>query len=66
MKQTKEQKAIDKRVEAAYYRTCSGIQINIMDIGKVFAVGRDALAKGVDEPGLEHVIREFVDTIRHN
>jgi len=57
-------KQIDKRIEAAYYATCSGVQINIMDIGKVFAEGRRALAEGADEDGLRARIKAFVETIR--
>jgi len=53
----------DKAVEAAYYRTCRGVQIDVMDIGKVFAAGRQALAAGQD---LDAAIVAFVATIRKN
>jgi hypothetical protein len=59
-------KKIDKRIEAAYYRTCNGVQIDIMDISKVFRVGKAALDMGADEAGLETAIKDFVETIRHN
>lgn len=62
----KQQKQIDRRVEQAYYATCSGVQIDIMDIGKVFDVGREALGAGADEAKLHEVIVAFVDTIRKN
>lgn len=62
----RQQKQIDKRVEQAYYASCSGIQIDIMDISKVFKVGRQAVANGADEAGLKSAIREFVETIRKN
>jgi len=60
----RQEKALDKRVERAYYATCEGIAINIMDIGKVFKVGREALAAGADEATLRQAIRDFVETIR--
>jgi len=59
-------KQIDERVEQAYYASCSGIQINIMDIGKVFKVGREAIRDGVDDDLLRKTIRKFVDQIRKN
>jgi hypothetical protein len=62
----RQQKRLDKRVEQAYYATCSGVQISVMDIGKVFAVGRKALADGADEEKLRSAVVEFVETIRKN
>jgi hypothetical protein len=56
-------KQIDKLIEAAYYRRCSGIQVDIMDIGKVFAAGRAAHAAWQD---VETAIWDFVQTIRRN
>jgi hypothetical protein len=57
-------KKIDKRVEMAYYATCCGIQIKIMDMGKVFSVGRDAVLAGASEEELRAKVRAFVDTIK--
>lgn len=65
-KQKKQKKQIDRRVELAYYATCTGVQISILDIPKVFAAGRKAVAEGVDEDGLKTAIIEFVETIRKN
>ncbi len=56
-------KQIDKLVERAYYATCSGIQIDILNIGKVFEAGRKAYAEGRD---LNVAVREFVETIKEN
>jgi len=58
--------AIDKRVERAYYATCSGIAIDVMDIGKVFAFGRTKVLAGEDDAALGASIRAYVETIRKN
>jgi hypothetical protein len=60
----KEIKAAEKRVERAYYRTCSCITIPIMAIPKVFLVGMKAVAEGANDEVLGAKIREFVETIR--
>jgi hypothetical protein len=40
--------AIDRQIDTVVRARCSGIPINIMDIGKVFAAGRAAAAAGAD------------------
>jgi len=40
------QKQIDRMIEKIYYKVASGKQINIMDIPKVFAESRRAIANG--------------------
>jgi hypothetical protein len=52
-------KQIDREIEKAYYAGCSGIQIDIMDIGKIFAVGRQAYAQGARGEVLEAAVREL-------
>lgn len=65
-KKTRSEKAMEKKVEQAYYATCSGIQIDIMDISKVFAHGLKVLSEGADDAKLATEIRAFVETIRKN
>ena len=64
----REGEKLDKRVERAYYATCSGIQIDIMDIGKVFACGRDALRQTPEltDDELGRLVRAYVEIIRKN
>jgi hypothetical protein len=63
----KKQKKIDEaRIEAAYKAGCSGIQVDIMDIGKIFKVGETAISEGVDDIILQQRIRTFVESIRRN
>lgn len=61
-----EEKKIDKKVESLYYKRCSGIQINIMDIGAVFKVGKAAALAGLSDEQIGNEIFNFVQTIRKN
>lgn len=60
-KQTKAEKIVDRRIELAYYKSCAGIQIDAMNIGKVFQFGREAIARGVDDDHLASSIRTYVE-----
>ena len=62
----KELKAAEKKVEKIYYANCSGIQINIMSIGKVFKVGVAAVAEGLDDAAITEAVTSYVETIRLN
>lgn len=59
-------KKIDKRIEAAFYANFNGVQVSVLDIPKIFRVGREALALGADELGLIMAMRGFIDTVRKN
>lgn len=67
---TKRAQAIaEKRIEALYYKHCAGVQINVMDIGKVFRAGRDCIAANgasVDDQTLTRSIIDTVQKIRKN
>jgi hypothetical protein len=39
---------IDKQIEAFYYRHGQNIEIRILDISKIYALGRAAAAAGTD------------------
>ena len=58
---TKAEKLIDRRIDEAYRRACTGVRINIIDIPKVFAAGRTFIAKGANDEVLGHAIRAYVD-----
>lgn len=62
-KQSKEEKALDREIDKLYRENCSGIQIDIFDIPKVFAEARKAKAEGRDMKG---AIVSFVNSIRKN
>jgi len=57
---------IDDRIARAYYASCRGVHIDIMDIGKVFNAGREAITQGADDEALGKHIRAYVETIRQN
>lgn len=59
----KQLKEVDLRIETAYRKTCTGIQIDIMDISKVFKMGRQFVEEGMDEATLGLKIHEFVRSL---
>ena len=54
-------KKADNLIEKTYLENCSGVTVNVMDIGKIFAEGHKALAEGRD---LKTALVEFVEKIR--
>lgn len=63
MKRNKANKALDKEIDRIYREDCSGIQISMMDVPKVFEVGYKAHADGVD---MKEAIVKYVQSIRKN
>lgn len=61
-----QQKKDDARINRVYVASCQNVQIPMLDIPKVFAVGRKAIAEGADDEVLKAKIVEFVATIRTN
>lgn len=53
-----------KRINAAFHRTCNGIQINIMDLHKVFDHGEAVIASGADDEELGVKLKAFAESIR--
>ena len=58
----------EKRIEQLYCKHCSGVEIDIMDIGRIFDTGRNALAQNpaLTDDELSKVIVDFVQTVRKN
>lgn len=63
MTQKQLKKQNDSRIERAYYANCSGIAIDIMDIGKVFRHGDELIAAGADDAALGKGLLEYVKTL---
>ena len=59
---------IDERISRAFMQNCSGIEIDITDIPKVFKAGRDAFFanSAITDAALTGVILTFISTIRKN
>lgn len=63
---TKEQKAakqLDKQIEQAWYQQASGIEVNIMDIPRIFKDVRDAVVNG---ESLEKAVNDAKEKYRQN
>jgi hypothetical protein len=60
--------AIEKRVERLYYKSCSGVQVNVLDIGSIFDTGFAAVINQpeISDADLTKVIVDFVEKIRRN
>lgn len=63
---TMSQKTKDRLINALYHRHCSGIQIDIMDIGKVFKEGERLLASGLTDEDAGNGLRAFTLSIAKN
>ncbi len=62
-KEKAEAKKLDAEINRLYMENCSGIQVNMMDIPKIFVVARKARAEGRD---MKEAIVFFVQSIRQN
>lgn len=58
-----QEKALDREIEAAYYRHAQGVQVNMLDIPKIFRDAKLELAAGkpLDEAMIEIVKRYRVN-----
>lgn len=56
----------EKTIERIYYKRCSGLQVNVMDLGKIFEEGHRLIAAGVNTTQLEDGIYNFTKTIAKN
>lgn len=62
-KKTKTEKALDKEIDKIYKENCVNIEIDIMDIQKIFDAGHKAASEGKD---LKEAIVAIVQKIRKN
>lgn len=65
-RQSKAEKAIDKRISDAFNAVGKGVEIPLMDIPKIHAKGKEAIAQGANDEALRQVISDFLQTIRKN
>lgn len=62
-RQSKQAKLIDAEISRAFYKNFSGVQINVMDIGKIFDAGRLAAASGAE---IEAAVIAATEAVRLN
>ena len=62
-RQSKADKALDREIDKLYRENCANIQINIMDIPRIFAEAKKARTEGRD---MKDAIVSFVNSIRKN
>jgi short-subunit dehydrogenase len=65
-RKTSKKNDVDARIEKLYGQRCHGIQIDIMDISKVFKHAREVAETGADDIVLGDAIAAYVETIRKN
>jgi len=66
MRKTKEAKRIETAAAAAFKKHGSGVQVNIMDIGKILSAGENAGALGGDRKGIEAAVVDALAKYRLN
>jgi hypothetical protein len=65
-KQTKAEKAIDARIAAAFHRTCSGVQIPMMQIPGIFRSVRAGMTPDFTDEQLDTLVTVVVEVARVN
>ena len=62
---TKKQKQLDEaRIDRIFGLRCSGVQIPVMELGKIFRVGQAGIALGMNDDALGDAIAAAADAVR--
>ena len=62
-RETKTKKLADYRIEHAYRLACAGLEVNILDIPKIFAYGHLKIAAGANDDELQAGLRAYVEAL---
>jgi len=62
-RKTKAEKRLDDEIDRIYRAHCNGVQVNVLDLGKIFAAGHLAAREGRD---MTAAILECVARVRLN
>ena len=54
------------RIEAIFYKQCSGVQIPVLKLASVFNAGQAAIDAGADDAALAVAICEAAELVRSN
>lgn len=65
-RQSKADKVAEARVTAAYNAVAEGVQINVLDLGKIHDAGMAAVKAGGDDEAVRSAVREAVTKFRLN
>ncbi len=57
-------KAIEARIDRAYGRSCSGVLVSVLDLGKIHAEGLRVVALGGSDEELERALRQTAEKYR--
>ena len=60
---SKAEKQVEKDVETAFYKHSNGVQISVMDLGKITKAGKEAAKNGTS---IEEAVKEAIAKYRCN
>lgn len=63
---TKNDKRIEKLTDTLFKKHGTNVQVSVMDLGKIFAAGRDTALAGGDDAAVEAAMVAVIARVRKN